>query len=96
MCVMVISTAAKLVSILEKLGRIDVSHIYFHNTEAKGLGVPFVSLVPFTNMLVCEDRAMEGADFRTAMLLREAHRMSIPVLSEATLGQTLAHSKTGI
>jgi hypothetical protein len=90
MCVMVISSAERLPSILKKLSRIDVSHIYFHNTEARGLGVPFVSLVPFTNMLVCEDATMDAADFRTAMLLREADRMSIPVLSETLLGQTVA------
>lgn len=90
MCVLVISSAEKFSSILQKLNSIDVSHIYFHNTEARALGVPFVSLVPFAQMLVCEDGTMEAADFRTAMLLREAHRMSIPVVNEATLGQTLA------
>ncbi len=91
MCVMVISSAEKFPSILEKLQSVPVSHIYFHNTEAGGLGVPFVSLVPFTNMLVCEDDSLESSNFRTAALLREARRMRIPVLSETTLGQTLAH-----
>ncbi len=89
MCVMVISSAERLPSILEKLSKVDVSHIYFHNTEAVGLGVPFVSLVPFANLLVCEDSSMETTDFRTAMLLREADRMNIPVLNEATLDLAL-------
>lgn len=89
MCIMVISSAEKLPSILQKLSGVDVSHIYFHNTDARELGVPFVSLVPFTNLLVCEEASMESSDFRTALLLREAGRMSIPVLSEATLDLTL-------
>lgn len=90
MCVMVISSAQRLPSILEKLNKVDISHIYFHNTEAKGLGVPFVSLVPFTSLLVCDDVSMDPGNFKTAMLLHEAERMSIPVISEATLEETLA------
>jgi hypothetical protein len=87
---MVISSARRLSSILEKLDRVDVSHVYFHNTDARELGVPFVSLVPFTSLLVCDNATLETGDFRTAVLLREARRMSIPVLSESTLDQTLA------
>lgn len=89
MCIMVVSSAEKLPSILKKLNGVDVSHIYFHNTDARELGVPLVSLVPFTSLLVCEEASMESSDFRTALLLREAGRMSIPVLSEATLDQAL-------
>jgi hypothetical protein len=55
------------------------------------LGVPFVSLVPFANLIVCEDATLDAADLRTGMLLREANKMNIPVLSEATLGEILAH-----
>ncbi|MHC1745101.1 MAG: hypothetical protein AB9873_19020 [Syntrophobacteraceae bacterium] len=90
MCVMVISSSERLPLILEKLNDIDVSHLYFHNTQAGRLGVPFASLVPFANLLVCEDAALEATDFRTGMLLNEASRLNIPILSEAALGETLS------
>ena len=90
MCVMVVSSTEKLASILLKLRKIDISHLYFYNTEApKGLGAPLISLVPFTNMLVCEDCVLESPDFHKGMLLHEAKRMDIPVLSETGLDTIL-------
>ncbi len=90
MCIMVISSVERLPAILQKLTRIDISHIYFHNTDAREIGVPFVSLVPFTNLLVCEDAMLDADDFRTGMLLREANKMSIPVVTDSNLGNASA------
>lgn len=90
MCVMVISPTHRLPSILQKLKRVDVSHLYFFNTETPtGLGVPFLSLVPFTNLVVCDDGVLNCRSFREGMLLGEAKRMQIPVLSERSLSEAL-------
>lgn len=90
MCVMIISSTNKLPSILQKLNRVDVSHLYFFNTETPaGFGVPFLSLVPFANLVVCEDRILDCGDFREGMLLGEAKRMKVPVLSETRLTDAL-------
>ncbi len=89
MCVMVVCSKGKLQSILERLGAMDVSHIYFYNTNApEGVRVPFISLVPFANMVVCEDSVLDSDDFREGMILHEAIRMSIPVVSERVLATT--------
>ena len=90
MCVMVISSASNLPSILQKLSSIDVSHLYFFNTESPhGLGVPLLSLVPFANLLVCEDGVLDDRNLRNGVLLGEAKRMQIPVVSETALSETL-------
>ena len=90
MCVMVLSSASKLPSILQKLNNLDVSHLYFFNTEAPhGFGVPLLSLVPFANLLVCEDGVLDDRSLRNGMLLSEAKRMEIPVVSETALSETL-------
>ncbi|OPY08117.1 MAG: hypothetical protein A4E68_01426 [Syntrophaceae bacterium PtaB.Bin095] len=90
MCVMVLSSTGKLLSILQKLSSIEVSHLYFFNTEAAhGFGVPLLSLVPFANLLVCEDGVLDDRSLRNGMLLSEAKRMEIPVLSETALSEAL-------
>jgi len=90
MCVMVLSSTGKLPSILQKLSSIEVSHLYFFNTEAAhGFGVPLLSLVPFANLLVCEDGVLDDRSLRNGMLLSEAKRMEIPVLSETALSEAL-------
>ncbi len=90
MCVMVLSSTGKLPSILQKLSSIEVSHLYFFNTEAPhGFGVPLLSLVPFANLLVCEDRVLDDGNLRNGVLLGEAKRMQIPVVSETALGEAL-------
>ena len=90
MCIMVLSSTSKLPSILQKLNRIDVSHLYFLNTDTPcGFGAPLLSLVPFANLLVCEDGVLDDTSFRNGMLLGEARRMQIPVLSETSLSEAL-------
>ena len=90
MCVMVVSSTGKLPSILEKLGKMDISHLYFYNSETPGgLGVPLISLVPFTNLVVLEDSVLDSSDFRKGMLICEAGRLNVPILSEASLGDVL-------
>lgn len=88
MCIMVISSTAKLIEILPKLNKLDVSQIHFYNVEMEGdFGMPLVSLMPFTNLLVCEDSILDSSDFRDGPLVCEAERMNVPVLSETWLGQ---------
>lgn len=90
MCVMVLSSTGKLPAILRKLSSIEVSHLYFYNTEAPhGFGAPLLSLVPFANLLVCEDGVLDDGSLRNGVLLGEAKRMDIPVLSETALSEAL-------
>ncbi len=89
MCVMVVCSKGKLPSILERLDGMDVSHVYFYNTDAsKGVRVPFITLVRFTNMVVCEESVLNSADFREAMIIHQANRMSITVVNERDLAGT--------
>ncbi len=86
MCVMVLCSKGRLPSILEKLRELDIHHMYFYNTEEpRRLGVPFLSLLPFANLLVCEDCVEDSAGLHERIILGEARRMSIPVLTETTL-----------
>ncbi len=86
MCVMVLSSTAKLPSILSKLRSMDVTHLYYFNTEStRGYGVPLISLVPFAELCVCEESVFDSPDFRKGMLLREARRLDVPVVSEQNL-----------
>lgn len=90
MCVMVLGTLERLRFILEKLHRMDISQVYFFNmTGGAKLGVPCISLVPFINLLVCEDSVLDNADFREGILLCEAQRLNVPVLSEGRLSEIL-------
>ncbi len=90
MCVMVLSSAAKLPSILNRLRTLDVTHLYYFNTEAaEGFGVPLISLVPFAHLFVCEESVLDSADFRKGMVLREARRLDVPVVSEKNLESLL-------
>jgi len=90
MCVMVLSSTGKLPSILQKLSSIEVSHLYFFNTEAAhGLGFSPLSLIPFANFLGCEDGVLDDGNLRNGVLLGEAKRMQIPVVSETALGEAL-------
>ncbi len=92
MCVMVLSSAARLSSILNKLRALEVTHLYYFNTEASNaFGMPLMSLVPFANLFICEDGVLEAPDFRKGMLLREASRMDVPVVSETGLEAMLAN-----
>lgn len=86
MCVMVLSTLGKLKSILEKLNNIDISQVYFFNVDGGAkLGVPCISLMPFINLLVCEESMFGMEGFREGVLLHEAKRLSVPVISETGL-----------
>lgn len=59
------------------------------NTDSRELGVPFVSLVPFADLVICEDAVLDSGDIRTEVLLREACKMNIPVISDRVLSETL-------
>lgn len=90
MCVMVLSTLQRLRSILEKLNNVDVSQVYFFNVDDKArLGVPCISLVPFINLLVCEDTVLARDGFREGILLCEAERFRVPILTETALDEIL-------
>jgi hypothetical protein len=69
----------------------EVTHLYYFNTEAAhGFGVPLMSLIPFVQLFICEDSVLEAPDFRKGMLLSEASRMDVPVVSETRLEAMLA------
>ena len=89
MCVMVLSSTGKLPSILQSLSSIEVSHLSFNTEVPHGFGVPLLSLVPFANLLVCEDRVLDDGNLRNGVPLGEAKRMKIPVVSETALGEAL-------
>ncbi len=91
MCVMVLSSAERFNSILQKLSKTDISHIHFCNVGMEGgLGMPLISLMAFTELLVCEDSVLNSPGFREGWLIYEAERMNVPVLSETGLSEALS------
>jgi len=53
------------------------------------LGFSPLSLIPFANFLGCEDGVLDDGNLRNGVLLGEAKRMQIPVVSETALGEAL-------
>jgi hypothetical protein len=88
---MVVGSTERFNAILQKLCKLDVSQIHFYNVEAEGdFGMPLISLIPFTNLLICEDSIFASPVFRDSPLLSEAERMNVPVLSETGFDEVLA------
>jgi hypothetical protein len=88
MSIMVVSSAKRFNIIIRKLHKVDVSQIHFYNVEAEGgLATPLTSLVPFTNMVICEDCVLASPDFRKGPLVYWAQQMNVPILSESRLDE---------